>query len=112
MHIDAQARKRERALASAFDGHVHLVGIEREAGRNRLDALEHRALELADGEVSQRELHVGAIPSRRSTEADHVGIFLMTFAGYDPEQALAMMLSRNKAASKMLSGRKRVGSGR
>lgn len=67
---------------------------------------QRQALEVANGVLgamdpqARRELIgvlaagtqlVGALPydRRQESEADHIGVFLMTFAGYDPAQAIA-----------------------
>ena len=39
-----------------------------------------------------------AYERRQETEADHIGLFLMTFAGYDPDQAVAFWERMQQAA--------------
>lgn len=53
-------------------------------------ALAHHANERITTEESGRVgwLHRQAYDRQQESEADHIGLFLMTFAGYDPKQAL------------------------
>jgi predicted Zn-dependent protease len=53
-------------------------------------ALAHHSSErLARARNEGRSLHSLAFQRWQESEADHIGVFLMTFAGYDPQQAVA-----------------------
>jgi metalloendopeptidase OMA1, mitochondrial len=52
-------------------------------------ASERLAEERRDGQGVLAALREKAFDRRQESEADHIGLFLMTFAGYDPNQAVA-----------------------
>jgi predicted Zn-dependent protease len=73
---DAQTALRVRQLDSMDD----------EVVRRLLGALAPGALQVSDG--GSESLGDLAFDRAQESEADHIGVFLMTFAGYNPEQAV------------------------
>jgi predicted Zn-dependent protease len=78
------------------------------------EAMQQRAIEAANGTLGRldpgaRRLLIAlltgsskvqtlAYDRRQESEADHIGVFLMTFAGYDPEQAVTFWLRMEEAS--------------
>lgn len=74
-------------------------------GHEMAHALTHHASErVAREQTSTNILRSLSYDRLQESEADHVGLFLMTFAGYDPEQAVAFW-SRMHNATGQRGGR-------
>jgi predicted Zn-dependent protease len=76
-----------------FTGLLHIVGNDDQLAAVIAHEVAHALAHHASERIArERELGSGllslAFDRRQESEADHIGVFLMTFAGYDPQQAV------------------------
>ncbi len=60
----------------------------------------HVSERIARERTSGRGLLSLSYDRQQELEADHIGVFLMTFAGYDPKQALAFWQEMEQASGR------------
>jgi predicted Zn-dependent protease len=111
-----QVARSDDALATVMSHEIAHALAHHASERVAREQMEKRAIQAANGALggmdpgTRRHL-IGLLAAgaevnslkydrRQESEADHIGVFLMTFAGYNPEEAIRFWLAMQEASGR------------